>query len=94
MTITTPKEATTPEQMRNAIEALRRDAPIVYNCMKQADIERMPPEDRYTLLAYQSLIALANVQQALVEATRDRPAVWGYQPIATSGPVQPPPSKP
>lgn len=92
---TEPLNAVTPEQMRASIEALRRDHPLVHGCMKFADIEQMTPVDRYTMLAFAALQALARSEQArLVSAWNAPPNAGGYQPIGTTGPVQPPPRKP
>jgi hypothetical protein len=75
MTITQPKVAVTPEQMRTAIDEMRRDDVIVNAAMKAADIEQMTPEDRYTMLAYHALTALAQSRQAhLAELTGSAPA--------------------
>jgi hypothetical protein len=94
MNIYHPAAAETAAEMRTAINELRYNSPIVSSTMTLADINKMSAEDRYTVLAYHALAALAKSQQAHLEDVINRPATGGYQPIGSSGPVQPPPRKP
>jgi hypothetical protein len=73
MSLSTHKEAITAQQKREAIEAMRRDSSLVHHCMTFADRDNLSPEDRYTLLAYHALAALAASQKALLEAGERRP---------------------
>jgi len=67
--------ATTPADMRAAIERHARNCPVVHHALLVADINQMTPEDRYSMLAYHALQALAETQRALVEMAARMPPV-------------------
>ena len=45
-------------EMRKAIFAARRDSALIHQCLMTADYNGLSAEDRYTLMAYEALIAL------------------------------------
>jgi hypothetical protein len=59
------QEATTPSEMRAAIARLRRNNHLVHSVMDSADYTGLSSEDRYTMLAYHALSALARTQLAM-----------------------------
>ncbi|MDP3139856.1 MAG: hypothetical protein Q8N17_26405 [Burkholderiaceae bacterium] len=59
------RDANTPEEMRAEIARLRRESVIVKNTMDCADYTGLSSEDRYTMLAYHALAALARTQKVL-----------------------------
>lgn len=61
------REATTPSEMRAEIARLRRDNHLVHAAMDAADYTGMSSEDRYTVLAYHALAALAKTQKVMHE---------------------------
>jgi len=61
------REATTPSEMRAEIVRLSRYNNIVRATMNCADYTGLSAEDRYTMLAYHALAALAQTQRALHE---------------------------
>lgn len=66
-TIGVPREALTPSDMRMEIERLRRENAFVHSVMIAADTAGYSDEDRYTFLAYHTLVILANTQKAYHE---------------------------
>ena len=66
--------AETEAQMRAAINELARDNALVHQCMRAADIAGLRGEDRYTLLSYHALTALAQTAKAHHELLLRTPA--------------------
>ncbi len=59
------REAVTPSEMRAEIVRLARHSPLVRSTMDCADCTGLSAEDRYTMLAYHALAALAQTQKSM-----------------------------
>jgi hypothetical protein len=59
------REATTPSEMRIEISRLRRSDSLVRGVMDSADYTGMSAEDRFTMLSYHALCALAKHKKVL-----------------------------
>lgn len=59
----------TPAEMRQAIDKAKYESALVGNCMRTADYAGFSAEDRYTLLAYNALVALETYYKRCLEMT-------------------------
>lgn len=67
------------DEMRKRIAAGARDSSLIHSCMRQADYLGLNGEDRYVLLAYQSLVMLERqykLSMDLLSSTPGAPRVF------------------
>lgn len=60
-------------EMRKAIHEARRDSSIIRQAMMVADYNGLSAEDRYTLLAYEALVALETYWKMALNASALNP---------------------
>jgi hypothetical protein len=63
-----PGDTRDMNSMRREIVKAMRDSPLVRNVMYAADHEGLNAEDRYTLLAYEALVALETNWKQVIRA--------------------------
>jgi len=78
------REANTPSEMRAEIIRLSRYNYLVRAAMDSADYTGLSAEDRYTLLAYHALAALARHQKVLHEHVLTTPSRHLVMPTSMS----------
>lgn len=67
-------EESTPDGMRAAIYRGSLASALIRSMLMQADIRGLNGEDKYTLLAYQALVALESTHRRLMEYIERTPA--------------------
>jgi hypothetical protein len=66
-------DAHTPAQMRDEINKLRLEEPIVHNAIAWKEVRGLSDEDMYVVVAYSALQSLAAVQQAFLDHLKNSP---------------------
>lgn len=78
------REATTPSDMRAEIARMSRSNYLVRLVWDSADYTGLSAEDRYTMLAYHAMAALAKTQKAMHEYVLTTPGPHFVTPNANA----------